>query len=135
MIPLPENFYEETRLCPRCGCNWPLSEFGIDRARPDGRNLYCKKCIREKVSIHREVKRQWKSAQRKPPVPSTSIWRMKITSKAKVELAYQKGITDRVAIQRETRIPWEELTDIIADLNDAQTIRWNRKLREFQYAA
>ena len=35
----------ETKECPLCSQELPLSEYGICRARKDGRNLYCKSCI------------------------------------------------------------------------------------------
>jgi hypothetical protein len=38
-----------TKLCPICSRHLPLAEFGVCRARKDGRNLYCKGCIRDKV--------------------------------------------------------------------------------------
>jgi hypothetical protein len=47
---------EETELapdvkhCPICTQELPISEFGICRARKDGRNLYCKSCIRKTES-------------------------------------------------------------------------------------
>jgi hypothetical protein len=44
----------ELKRCPRCEETMPTSEFGVCRARKDGMNLYCLRCIREKVAIFRD---------------------------------------------------------------------------------
>ena len=56
------------KSCPRCPSQGrtsvhPLSDFGICRARKDGLNLYCKKCIREKVHLHRIEVRAYREAR------------------------------------------------------------------------
>src|SRR6476660_1722942 len=62
---------EETELapyvkhCPICTQELPISEFGICRARKDGRNLYCKSCIRNKVTQSRRALKEYKSARKK----------------------------------------------------------------------
>src|SRR6476659_2297792 len=62
---------EETELapyvkhCPICTQELPISEFGICRARKDGRNLYCKSCIRNKVTQSRRALKEYKSARQK----------------------------------------------------------------------
>ena len=48
----------ETKDCPICSQSLLLSEFGICRARKDGRNLYCKSCIRKKVTSSRQILRE-----------------------------------------------------------------------------
>src|SRR5688572_6943146 len=52
----------EGKECPICIQALPLSEFGICRARKDGRNLYCKSCIRRKVSDSRRLRKEYKTA-------------------------------------------------------------------------
>src|SRR6185295_6119094 len=62
---------EETELtphvkhCPICTQELPISEFGICRARKDGRNLYCKSCIRNKVTESRRALKEYKTARKK----------------------------------------------------------------------
>src|SRR5919106_4985058 len=51
--------------CPICSKDLPISEFGICRARKDGRNLYCKSCIRQKVTQSRRALKEYKSARKK----------------------------------------------------------------------
>jgi len=50
----------ETKHCPICSQVLPLTEFGICRARKDGHNLYCRVCIRKKVTESRRALKQYK---------------------------------------------------------------------------
>src|SRR5467141_1982130 len=52
-----------TKQCPICSEDLPLAEYGICRARKDGRNLYCKSCIRKKVSESRRAFKAYKSVR------------------------------------------------------------------------
>src|SRR6266496_5403424 len=58
--PLPELL-----RCPRCKESKPADEFGICRERKNGRNLYCKPCIRAKINAHRAALREYKAARLK----------------------------------------------------------------------
>src|SRR5438552_16078208 len=55
----------ELKRCPRCEESLRLSEFGVCRARKDGLNLYCKRCIRQKISLSRQALREYKKARAK----------------------------------------------------------------------
>src|SRR6476659_5114706 len=55
----------QVKNCPICTNELPISEFGICRARKDGRNLYCKSCIRSKVTQSRRALKEYKSARKK----------------------------------------------------------------------
>src|SRR4029450_12666374 len=55
----------DIKHCPICAKGLPISEFGICRARKDGRNLYCKSCIRNKVTQSRRALKEYKSARKK----------------------------------------------------------------------
>src|SRR5215510_16416330 len=55
----------ETKLCPICTLELPLIEFGVCRARKDGRNLYCKSCIRTKVTQSRRALKEYKTARKR----------------------------------------------------------------------
>jgi hypothetical protein len=47
-----------SKNCPRCNNNLPIGEFGISRARKDGRNIYCKRCNRERTNTSRQAARE-----------------------------------------------------------------------------
>src|SRR5882762_11585312 len=53
----------DTKQCPICSKDLPLTEYGICRARKDGRNLYCKSCIRKKVSESRRAFKAYKTVR------------------------------------------------------------------------
>src|ERR1041384_8412506 len=55
----------QVKHCPICSKDLPISEFGICRARKDGRNLYCKSCIRQKVTQSRRALKEYKTARKK----------------------------------------------------------------------
>src|SRR5215203_5524083 len=55
----------EVKHCPICSNELPITEFGICRARKDGRNLYCKSCIRQKVTQSRRALKEYKTARKK----------------------------------------------------------------------
>ncbi len=57
-------FMPDAKQCPICSQVLPLTEFGICRARKDGRNLYCKDCIRQKVTESRRALKAYKSVSR-----------------------------------------------------------------------
>lgn len=129
------------KRCPRCEQDLPLSEFGVCRDRKDGLNLYDRKCIREKIAIQRVALKEYranvkrKPIPRKPCDPARPIWRLKISDFEKVKLAFARGITERNELRRVTRICWDDLTDLIAELNNAGEIKWNREAKRFQLAA
>ena len=55
----------ELKHCPICAQELPIAEFGVCRARKDGRNLYCKSCIRNKVTQSRRALKEYKSARKR----------------------------------------------------------------------
>ena len=111
------------KICKRCERDLPLSEYGVDRARKDGLNLYCKSCIRDKKRIQ--------TAKRKEYVLSTGI---EAKPSDRVKNAIARGITDRAQIKQALGIGWDRLSDSIAELYDAGEIRFNREARCFEVA-
>lgn len=110
------------------------------RARPDGLNLYDKKCIREKITESRVRLREYKkrngfvAVPRKQCQKARPIWRMKVSSQMKVKLAFDRGITDRNELRRVTKLGWDELCDTICLLADEGKIKWNRQEQRFKAA-
>lgn len=42
-----------TKTCPRCKVEKPLADFGRNKARPDGVEVYCKPCRKERYQLNR----------------------------------------------------------------------------------
>ena len=54
----------ETKLCPDCVKYLAIADFGICRSREDGRNLYCKSCVRKKVYKNRQNRKAYNAARK-----------------------------------------------------------------------
>jgi hypothetical protein len=55
----------QTKLCPDCNAELPLEEFGICKARSDGRNLYCKTHCRKRVYDFRARRRDYNATRKR----------------------------------------------------------------------
>ena len=97
------------RYCSNCSQSKPLSAFGINNQRPDGRALYCKLCINRKVQVTRERKREILAAYRKKNVIANSPLE-------KVRRAIAKGASTRDEIHKQTRLDWDHITTCLATL-------------------
>jgi hypothetical protein len=131
----------ELKRCPRCEGSLPLAEFGVCRARKDGLNLYCKRCIRQKIAISRQALREYKSARSKHgAVTSKSrvtldaksgfsprrIARMlrKLSPADRVREAIRCGAETQTEIVQVTKLPKDEVCDALANL-----LLWTREIR------
>ncbi len=133
----------ELKRCPRCEESLPLSEFGICRARKDGLNLYCKRCIRQKISLSRQALREYKKARVKHGSNATSdhtrltvdpkstfssrrIARMlrKLSPADRVREAIRCGAHTQKEIAVVTKLPKDEVCDALANL-----LLWTREIR------
>src|SRR6185503_12505701 len=129
--------------CPICTQQLPLSEFGVCRARKDGRNLYCKSCIRKKVTESRRALKEYRSARKRyvnqpvsehlstsPPdrdsLSSTNYTRLlsKLSPVERVREAIRKGARTQKEIAQETRLGKDEIGDAIANL-----LLWTREIK------
>ena len=137
---------EETLLCPQlkhcpiCSQDLPISEFGICRARKDGRNLYCKSCIRQKVTQSRRALKEYKSARKRyisqqiemsdmmpgdsasAHYPSKSV--SKLSPVERVRDAIRKGSRTQREIAQETKLGKDEIGDALANL-----LLWTHEIR------
>ena len=133
----------ELKRCPRCEESLPLSEFGVCRARKDGLNLYCKRCIRQKISLSRQALREYKKARVKHGGTTTSqkgavsldgktafsskrIARMlrKLSPADRVREAIRCGAHTQKEIAAVTKLPKDEVCDALANL-----LLWTREIR------
>jgi hypothetical protein len=121
----------------------PLSEFGVCRARKDGLNLYCKRCIRQKISLSRQALREYKKARgkagssissesaqvpldHKTSLSSRRIARMlrKLSPADRVREAIRCGAHTQKEIAQVTKLPKDEVCDALANL-----LLWTREIR------
>lgn len=133
----------DLKKCPRCEESLPLSEFGVCRARKDGLNLYCKRCIRQKIALSRQALREYKKARVKHGSPSTAeksrltlnsktvfssrrIARMlrKLSPADRVREAIRCGAHTQKEIAQVTKLPKDEVCDALANL-----LLWTREIR------
>lgn len=112
----------ETKHCPICTNDLPVSEFGICRARKDGRNLYCKSCIREKVTKSRRALKEYKLARKKyeADLKQGLIERVepvrKLSPHEKVLDAIKRGYRTQLAIKAEAKLSSDEIGDQLCNL-------------------
>jgi len=133
----------ELKRCPRCEESLPLSEFGVCRARKDGLNLYCKRCIRQKIALSRQALREYKKARgkhgssisadgsrvpldNKTSLSSRRIARMlrKLSPADRVREAIRCGAHTQKEIAQVTKLPKDEVCDALANL-----LLWTREIR------
>lgn len=133
----------ELKRCPRCEETLPISEFGVCRARKDGLNLYCKRCIRQKIAQSRQALREYKQARSKhaPGEPSrrqtmavggkvalspARIARIlrKLSPADRVREAIRCGAHTQKEIAQVTKLPKDEIGDALANL-----LLWTREIR------
>ena len=132
-----------TKTCPICCEELRLSEFGICRARHDGRNLYCKSCIRKKVTDSRRALKEYRSARKRgntQPIsepagshllegdaassPNYPRMLSKLSPVDRVREAIRKGARTQREIAQETRLGKDEIGDALANL-----LLWTREIR------
>ena len=134
----------DTKQCPICSQDLPLTEYGVCRARKDGRNLYCKTCIRKKVSESRRAFKAYKSVRHQYVVqkidkgarvdaevnPSLArrqyVMRQisKLTPAERVREAIRNGAKTQKEIAQGTKLGKDEIGDALANL-----LLWTREIR------
>ena len=131
------------KQCPICNQDLPLTEFGVCRARKDGRNLYCKSCIRKKVTESRRALKEYKSARKKynsQPIDAMSIFSLdgddlrpsaqygvrlvKLSPVERVRDAIRRGARTQKEIAQDTKMGKDEIGDALANL-----LLWTREIR------
>jgi hypothetical protein len=127
--------------CPICAQQLPVSDFGVCRARKDGRNLYCKSCIRKKVTDSRRALKEYRSARKRyvspaiseqsgsaagdsPASPTYGRLLSKLSPVERVREAIRKGARTQREIAQETRLGKDEIGDALANL-----LLWTREIK------
>ena len=131
----------ELKHCPICAQELPIAEFGVCRARKDGRNLYCKSCIRNKVTQSRRALKEYKSARKRyisqQIEMSDSLTAdsglngqyggrptSKLSPVERVHDAIRKGARTQREIAQDTKLGKDEIGDALANL-----LLWTREIR------
>lgn len=134
----------DKKQCPICTLDLPLAEFGVCRARKDGRNLYCKSCIRRKVTESRRALKEYKSARKKyisQQVEGAEIYSAegeelrasnpygsklagKLSPVDRVRDAIRRGARTQKEIAQDTKMGKDEIGDALANL-----LLWTREIR------
>lgn len=135
---LPPNV---NKHCPICSLELPISEFGICRARKDGRNLYCKSCIRQKVTQSRRALKEYKSARKRYMSQQVEMVELlngdsaggghytakslsKLSPVERVRDAIRRGSRTQREIAQETKLGKDEIGDALANL-----LLWTHEIR------
>src|ERR1051326_4335469 len=136
-----ENLSPQLKHCPICSQDLPVAEFGICRARKDGRNLYCKSCIRQKVTQSRRALKEYKSARKKYISQQVEIAELlssdgtshshypakamsKLSPVERVRDAIRRGSRTQREIAQETKLGKDEIGDALANL-----LLWTHEIR------
>lgn len=131
----------DVKHCPICSNDLPISEFGICRARKDGRNLYCKSCIRHKVTQSRRALKEYKTARKKYISQQVEIAELfstdsstatqyqakamsKLSPVERVRDAIRRGSRTQKEIAQETKLGKDEIGDALANL-----LLWTHEIR------
>jgi len=131
----------DKKHCPICAQDLLISEFGICRARKDGRNLYCKSCIRNKVTQSRRALKEYKSARKKYIAQQIEISEYlshessyggqqpskqlsKLSPVERVRDSIRRGARKQKEIAQDTKLGKDEIGDALANL-----LLWTREIR------
>jgi len=132
---------QDSKHCPICALDLPITDFGICRARKDGRNLYCKTCIRNKVTKSRRALKEYKSVRKRYIAQQTEAAEIlhseaspsngysakalsKLSPVERVRDAIRRGARTQREIAQETKLGKDEIGDALANL-----LLWTREIR------
>lgn len=116
------------KVCPKCSQEEGAVEFGICRSRPDGKNLYCRGCIRARVEVSRALKRAYKAAHKNAAARRIEVGELPLFVAApgagadrvkpadRVCLALAKEALPYHALQRAARLPEDVFSLAVAKL-------------------
>jgi hypothetical protein len=103
--------------CPRCNRDDLTEEdFGVCRARPSGRNLYCRSCNRASVYALRKTLRERKVIQAMARQNAHPIRIFNFPPELKVLSAIKSGAKTQDEIARQSKLPFDELGLVLVKL-------------------
>jgi len=140
---MTEEIAVSRKHCPICSQDLPVSEFGVCRARKDGRNLYCKSCIRKKVTDSRRALKEYRSTRKRyvsptlsdqltvsqfnndgSSAPSYTRLLHKLSPVERVKEAIRKGALTQKEIRKATGVGDDEVGEALANL-----LLWTREIK------
>jgi len=140
---MKEELDGSVKICPICTEELRLVDFGVCRARKDGRNLYCKSCIRKKVTDSRRALKEYRSARKRyvsqplsdngttivsesESLSSSNYPRnlRKMTPVERVKDAIKNGARTQKEIRKRAGLSDDEVGDALANL-----LLWTREIR------
>jgi hypothetical protein len=86
------------RTCAACGLERPVSDFDVDRSRKDGRNIYCRACIRVRDAATYAAERA-----KNPARPKLTLAELRANLRAQKRAWDQRHRDPRVAHVRRRR--------------------------------
>lgn len=128
--------------CPICSLDLPISDFGVCRARKDGRNLYCKGCIRKKVTDSRKALKEYRSNRKRSisepiadaswssqttdsqPAVSYARFLNKLSPIERVRETIRKGARTQKEIRKASGLGDDEVGEALASL-----LLWTREIK------
>src|SRR5687767_10885922 len=96
----------DVKHCPICNLDLPVDKFGICRNRRDGRNLYCKPCVRSKNYASRAKANAMKAKRRQLIRQGVFVTLEvpKLTPKDRVLNAIRNGAVTQAEMAFETKL-------------------------------
>lgn len=133
----------QMKHCPICDADLPLADFGICRARKDGRNLYCMACVRRKTNEMRRhnkiyIAERKRRAQEKlradftqpftlppepEPAPSVPFEKLEPVSRVRAAITQQGPCTYKDIVRR-TKLPKDAVGEALTNL-----LLWTKEVR------
>jgi predicted Rossmann fold nucleotide-binding protein DprA/Smf involved in DNA uptake len=104
----------ETKHCPTCDADLPLSAFGDCKSRKNGKNIYCKLCNRLRTAFARHKQR----ARRPQQMPRERPARRDQTPGSKILEALERGPLTWTELKEETGLSEDTLSEALFELTD-----------------
>lgn len=121
------------KSCPVCSQKLALTEFGIVRSRSDGHNLYCRSCIRKKVTDSRRALKEYREVRKRyvnqPLLDCSSSYRPprlvnELSLAERVRAAISRGARTQKEIRKAAELGDDQVGEGLAHL-----MLWTREVK------